>query len=665
MVVLTLSLTFCRSVEYYVTPDLHNKTGCPLGKPCFTLDYFTMNSSLLSNQENVNLLILGGVHVLTHFKITISNTTQLLIAGYNESSSIECYYYSMCGIVVNSITYLTIQNIAMRWKGEQTLVLSLHVIRTALLQRLLLDRLEIYLVGETIDVENSILLNCWLMPMCTMQSTSDNVPLTKVAFLESVLHYAISTKLFNDHNCSMKYDLQLSFWSCILRGQVDLLDFEDAINFDFPMGTTVRLELKDTKYYGYLVLTPTLDNTVILILDNCELIEPRPANDPLGLTKLFGRIRAMLFITIDSSWKTNNNVLVYIKDTNFVGLNTEINFIGSSKELLSIKIPYLVTNKVNVTVTNSVFTYSCLDIRKTLEQLLAQDSQPGVSFIYILLSNVTIQECFLYNQPAIRIQYVNRVIMEDCKVINNRGTGVEAYFSDITLSGNTVFANNTGKKGGALALYNSYVLFVRGANVSFVDNYAQDVGGGIYVHVHLLQDSGPNHSTEQRCFYLMKVEPGGVVKTTGTINMWFKNNYAENGGDDIYGGTLYSPCKFLLDNLVLVSKVGISSHILSYIFHFNSRNTLSSITSEPKRVCLCDDQGLPRCTDVEYILYKQVPSQYPGELFTVPAVVVGNDFGTVPGVVYAELMNNGGQSKVSVLQSQHVQEFKCIVSVCN
>ena len=39
---------------------------------------------------------------------------------------------------------------------------------------------------------------------------------------------------------------------------------------------------------------------------------------------------------------------------------------------------------------------------------------------------------------------------------------------------------------------------------------------------------------------------------------------------------------------------------------------------------------------MEYI-YRELPPRYPGEVFTVPAVVVGYDFGTVPGIVFSKL----------------------------
>ena len=90
-------------------------------------------------------------------------------------------------------------------------------------------------------------------------------------------------------------------------------------------------------------------------------------------------------------------------------------------------------------------------------------------------------------------------------------------------------------------------------------------------------------------------------------------------------------------------------------FHFEGKS-LSSVTSDPKRICLCDNLGIPQCAQKEYI-YQNLSSYYPGEKFTISAVVVGNDFGTVPGIVHSKLtwISSANSIKAEYL---HVQEIK-------
>ena len=80
---------------------------------------------------------------------------------------------------------------------------------------------------------------------------------------------------------------------------------------------------------------------------------------------------------------------------------------------------------------------------------------------------------------------------------------------------------------------------------------------------------------------------------------------------------------------------------------------LSLISSDPTRVCLCTSHKtvLNFCTIVFPTLEE---AHYPGEEFYIPAVVVGDMFGTVDGAVYAQLLTQGG-SGVFGEDLQHVQ----------
>ena len=66
-----------------------------------------------------------------------------------------------------------------------------------------------------------------------------------------------------------------------------------------------------------------------------------------------------------------------------------------------------------------------------------------------------------------------------------------------------------------------------------------------------------------------------------------------------------------------------------------SQNGLSLISSDPSRVCLCNGTGQPDCL----IQVDPTPhSIYPGQSINISAVVVGQDFGTVAGSVYAQFL---------------------------
>ena len=107
---------------------------------------------------------------------------------------------------------------------------------------------------------------------------------------------------------------------------------------------------------------------------------------------------------------------------------------------------------------------------------------------------------------------------------------------------------------------------------------------------------------------------------SATYTLRFINNSAASGGDNIYGGTLYGLCERL-------SKCNLTVKTDS--------SGISSVSSDPIRVCACDNTGKPRCTSDEYIYMRR--AVYPGEMFTIPAVIVGWDYGTTTGVAHADI----------------------------
>ena len=112
-------------------------------------------------------------------------------------------------------------------------------------------------------------------------------------------------------------------------------------------------------------------------------------------------------------------------------------------------------------------------------------------------------------------------------------------------------------------------------------------------------------------------------------NLHFANNSARNGGDDIYGGRITSE---LCHNTKSFETCTLS------IFHESDRG-LSSIASEPTRVCLCDDKGQPQCLNDSYSSVNY--TLYPGESFSISLAIVGEEFGTTMGTIHASFLNGG------------------------
>ena len=103
------------------------------------------------------------------------------------------------------------------------------------------------------------------------------------------------------------------------------------------------------------------------------------------------------------------------------------------------------------------------------------------------------------------------------------------------------------------------------------------------------------------------------------IHLYFKNNSADNGGDNIYGSSFVYCQSLLWDNFC------INITLLD--------NRESSVSSDPLFVCICDSEGQPLCTNTSFI--DMTKSVHPGETFALSAAIVGLEYGLTVGTVHA------------------------------
>ena len=204
---------------------------------------------------------------------------------------------------------------------------------------------------------------------------------------------------------------------------------------------------------------------------------------------------------------------------------------------------------------------------------------------------------------------------------NNSNSAFVSFNSTIILSGTVSFINNTGIRGGAMALYTSTVHLESALNVNFVNNSAQKTGGAIHIEPDMTRNICPS------CFYQFQGQ------NTTDVVIHYSKNRAELGGDDIYGNS-QALCKF----------------IGSTNCTFPSNTTsMSSVSSDPTQVCLCDSDGKPWCENTPEMLTRK--SVHPGERFTIPAIIVGGDFGTTIGTVHASFVSTDDLAPRPILES--------------
>ena len=250
--------------------------------------------------------------------------------------------------------------------------------------------------------------------------------------------------------------------------------------------------------------------------------------------------------------------------------------------------------------------------------------------ISVLLQNVTFAnntycDTSVAGAAVVDIYYVKNVAFIDCEFYNNLGTAISAdQGSSLQFSGTIVFRNNTGYDGGAMSFTgDSYVTVSKTTNVIFENNTAENAGGAVFVN----QDN-------VYCFFRQAHGDYYNCPHHLPFNLSFINNTALKGGDAIYGAGISDHC------IYLGKFYGVFCHAQELLQSANSGlyfepdldSDLSQISSDPTRVCLCENETL-NCS-----ITSRSETHYPGEEFTMSAIDVGDINGPVDGPVFAQFL---------------------------
>ena len=226
------------------------------------------------------------------------------------------------------------------------------------------------------------------------------------------------------------------------------------------------------------------------------------------------------------------------------------------------------------------------------------------------------------------------------------GGAIFAQDSTIRIKSHTslMFSGNIGYRGGALALIDtSFIKLKAPIQVQFLQNHAEHCGGAIYVNkaaltVCFFQIQDPHSETQHL-----------VLKQFDPIKL--ENNTAQHAGSALYGGWV-DYCKA---NIGLQYPV-YGTEVFDTIFRkHNDNHDLSVVSSNPTRICVCVN-SIPNCNITQYNV-----TAYPGEIFQIPAVAVGQRFGTVPFTVYARFVIPYTKAipQMEVLYYTQTVEWRC------
>ena len=359
-----------------------------------------------------------------------------------------------------------------------------------------------------------------------------------------------------------------------------------------------------------------------------------------------------LFINNSVSMHTgyNTSLHVIVKNSTFT-CNKNGLIVGSYLPLHLID-----ATSLSVVVEDSIFVEN---IGLSLEVSYFESRSANSIIFYVQLKNVTFYNNtnLLSNGGIVQVNGGVSLSVEDsCVFKGNHGTPIKAYYaSSITLSGLVIFEDNAAYQGGAISMSFSMLRFksVNGTNTNilFINNTAERVGGSIFVEQSVIS----NWYLEFNCFFdaILGVSFEQIKHSLVNVTLGFNNNTAAKGGMEIYGASpKTNECPVSLDDGIWSGLT--SSDVQQYLFKIPSG--ISSISSDPSRVCLCESSSQLMCKNLSYIFYNT--THYPGEVFSLNLAVVGFEFGTVFGLVYATLLPHANSSTAFLESGQYVRQFK-------
>ena len=664
-----LLVGLCAATEYYVKSTILQETSCPR-ESCYTLDELAANYVYASATDvltdNVTVIFLNGIHELkgSVFVREVNDFTLLGAGGANAESNVEInckglyslvfdgiinltitgITFSQCGSQfqhngiyqhldlpldvprVNALTFSDVFNLRLIWVVIQNSIdngiLALNVLGTSVIDHSLFQNLEFnamrlqndYNNDNTFPVRHIYLRykNCNQIQYSSLRCSNET---------KSLLHAVKSHKL-HFHNCVLRDGR---------RGSMKIALYHNGYDVELDLMNLTVLNGGGVSERGDICIDIGHEANYLVTLRDSYIGHSEGA--AISVT----------------SRHTESYVSQLIHITNIV-----IHKCAAGIYIRSLATP-IVKTLTQIMIKNCIL----MDISGTNDELRGQGLRiVGVSAEHpqfsVVLRNVSFLNNTLPVKGVVYLNLVKEIELIDCRFFGNQGTSIILYKSTLNVSGTLSFVNNTAYQGGAMVFHKESYMSVSLENntqILFTNNYAEHVGGAIFA----------DETDDKVCFLQIATHNSKCsdLKNNYHLTFVFSNNTANNGGDAVYGGFLYrciaSHCQDEYD--FSEPTVG------AYIFIINSWNlvqydtghhsNLSLITSAPSRVCLCED-GQPDCLTV---LANE--THYPGETFTISAVVVGQGFGTIDGTVYAQFTNKDTPRLEELQQSQQVNHSSC------
>ena len=218
----------------------------------------------------------------------------------------------------------------------------------------------------------------------------------------------------------------------------------------------------------------------------------------------------------------------------------------------------------------------------------------------------------------------------------NYATAIQAYDTRIILNGTVVFKNNRAIKGGAMCMYDSYLILTEGTNMMLVGNTAILDGAAIYAY------NTPSMYSNSFCVIQFYTNLTNPIKMEERFNLIVQNNTVSGKrGLNISVSPAYNCAQFHAPH--------IESKDLKDVYN-NITSLQNAIRSTPAKVGLCMNGRLSYGEQFLRYTYPGVPIN-----LSVAAVDLGNNI--VPGEIIARVASHSQTEVFGLYKPDVIKSF--------
>ena len=659
VLVTLLIMGYAIQTEYFVTPN--KGTSCP-ALPCHTLSHYLENTTRYFT-SNTRINFLYGVHeIYISRKLWITNVSNLILTGYNVSSSHSTKIVCMqpASLIFENIVNLEIKYLSVFYCGYpivpfqnenelSSIAVFLDNITSLKLLNISVENSTGFgVVGRNV-FGNSLISHSRFMfnNYYILSSINCSFGLGTCRGGNMYLHYEITPD-----SAVATVDGSTSIDSCVFTNGVDTTCTGDGFSSGLGVYLSNAVQYKVDVSVNNVVSTQNMAergaNFYFKLIDDIGSIKiinvtSSMANFLLPPDKAKHETGFEFFYDADSSVQisTINQTLLHISDSKFydnigVGVNI-IMYSGYSNV------------KYNMIIKNCLFQRNLSPFGSGARIVQSIPSMLEVLFQGTNFTDDMVPEQSNGFDVSMSVYNVENLKIVNCTFAMNQRTALQAFDSTLYFGGNIIFSGNSGTLGGAMILQGgSRFYLMPHTHIQISNNHAKR-GGGIYI-----VDQDLTTVPLIPCFFqLLDLQyPISHIDTRITL----ENNTADEAGSAVYGGMI-DQCYLFTSSQVIIQNSGVFTSIFKIL---DNVSNVSQVSSNPVAIHLCNHMYMSPFTK-NYFTTLRVDhvSVYPGQRFKIPVVLYGQKNGSVPGTVRAELINKSRGAHFATLQESQNTEYLC------